>query len=148
MSAELAQRFLSHTQETESGCVEWTAARTKAGYGHWYVLGKNSWAHRLSYELFVGPIPEGFHIDHLCRNTCCVLPAHLEPVTPAENNRRGNSPTAINKRKTHCIRGHAFDAENTYWTPRGRHCRKCKRREYEIRVRGVEDSVRMAGSNS
>ncbi len=69
----------------------WTGAKNPGGYG---VIGAgargqgNKLAHRLSYELFVGPIPEGLHIDHLCVTRLCVRPDHLEPVTQAENNRR------------------------------------------------------------
>jgi len=51
--------------------------------------GKRYLAHRVSYEVFVGPIPDGMIIDHLCRNRACILPTHLEPVTHAENTRRG-----------------------------------------------------------
>ena len=75
-----------------------------------------------------GPIPEGLTLDHLCRVRACVNPAHLEPVTLRENTLRSPSaPTAINARKTECLRGHAFTPENT-WVHRSRRCcRECKR---------------------
>ena len=85
-------------------------------------------AHRAYYERYVGPIPEGLVIDHLCRNRRCVNPTHLEPVTSAENNLRGLGPGAVNRRKKACHRGHAFTPENTYHPPsdpKHRMCRAC-----------------------
>lgn len=106
-----------------SGCWLWKKP-TPNGYGRVGLV----WAHRLAYELLVGPIPTGLELDHLCRAPACVNPAHLEPVTHFENLRRGNGPAAINARKTHCIRGHGFTAENTYRPPSGdRRCRTCVR---------------------
>lgn len=89
-------------------------------------------AHRVVYEMLVGPIPDGLVIDHVvawgCTTGLCVNPLHLEAVTQAENTRRGRNPSAINGRKTQCIRGHAFSPENTYVRPCGRRaCRICKR---------------------
>jgi hypothetical protein len=68
------------------------------------------------------------HLDHLCRNTRCVNPDHLEPVTLAENVLRGVSSPAMNARKTHCDSGHEFTPANTYISPRSeRKCRACGR---------------------
>lgn len=82
-------------------------------------------AHRVSYELFVAPIPDGLEIDHLCRVHLCVNPRHLEPVTYEENQRRGQSPMANQARQTHCKRGHEFTPENTYVWGSYRRCRRC-----------------------
>ena len=113
----------------ESGCWLWTAhIHKKTGYGRFGVLSNGpELAHRVAYELFVGPIPEGMHIDHLCRVRCCVNPKHLEPVTHAENLLRGFSRNAVNARKTHCLNGHEFNEQNTYIRKSDgyRWCKKC-----------------------
>jgi hypothetical protein len=76
--------------------------------------------HRVSYEAFVGPIPDGFVIDHLCRNRRCVNPAHLEAVTQAENARRRGW------KRTICLRGHPFEGNNIKVFADGRRtCRIC-----------------------
>lgn len=71
-----------------SGCWLWTKATNHGGYGVTWDGKRTVVAHRFSYEAFVGPIPDGLHLDHLCVTPACVNPAHLEPVTQAENNRR------------------------------------------------------------
>lgn len=107
-------------------CWEWTGARDKHGYGrfespHGYL------AHRFFWIELVGPIP-GLVIDHLCRNTRCCNPDHLEPVTQAENMRRAHGAAAMHAAKTHCPRGHEYTTENTYIDKRGsRNCRACRR---------------------
>lgn len=107
-------------------CWLWTAAKSVGGYGQFWPASRvRRYAHCYAYELLVGPIPEGLQIDHLCRVRLCVNPDHLEAVTQQENNRRSNSNSAINARKTHCIRGHEFTPENTYRSSKGRTCRTC-----------------------
>ncbi len=73
----------------ETGCWTWIATKTRAGYGRFPVDGQEQYAHRYMYERVNGPIPAGYVLDHLCRNTLCVNPDHLEPVKQVENIRRG-----------------------------------------------------------
>lgn len=132
-----SERFFAKVKSTEPHqCWLWTAA-TRNGYG-WFRsdTGKNTGAHRWSYEYHVGPIPEGLVIDHLCRVRHCVNPAHLEPVTPLENTRRGFSPSQLHRVKTHCYQGHPFSPSNTFISSEGwRVCLTCRRASDRIRQR-------------
>jgi hypothetical protein len=78
-------------------------------------------AHRYAYELLVGPIPAGAELDHLCRQTLCVRPDHLQPVTHVDNLRRGVSPSSAHRAKTTCPKGHPYDV-GTF----KRSCRQCR----------------------
>lgn len=116
--------------DEQTGCWVWQWSRTTKGYGSIRSEGVKRQAHSVYYERLVGPIPEGLQLDHLCRNPACVNPDHLEPVTSRENTLRGISPPAVNAAKTHCIRGHPFDEDNTRIAANGgRICRICDRAE-------------------
>lgn len=112
-------------------CIQWVGAHT-VHYGV-FVTGyksegtqKHVYAHRVAYAYAYGEIPAGLYIDHLCRNTFCVNPTHMEPVTHRENTLRGKSPAALHAKVTHCPKGHAYDEANTYVWRRMRFCRICK----------------------
>jgi hypothetical protein len=124
-------RFWSKVnRKSDSECWEWTGYLVK-GYGQFDLNGKPVYAHRLSYQLLLGPILAGRELDHLCRNSKCVNPNHLEVVTSKENTLRGVGISAQNARKTHCVHGHLFDDLNTCirkGTHEGaRSCRICNR---------------------
>jgi len=85
-----AERFWPNVEKTDE-CWIWKGGANKRGYGSFFDGVWNVRAHRYSYELAIGPIPPGLHLDHLCRNTRCVRPDHLEPVTGEENHRRGRA---------------------------------------------------------
>lgn len=126
----LSERFHRHVEKTDS-CWIWTGALDGHGYGQTSANGRRLAAHRVSFELSKGSIPEGMDIDHLCRNPRCVNPDHLEAVTRGENTRRGILHQVISAkaaaRKT-CGKGHPWTPENTYLDPAGkRRCRSCER---------------------
>lgn len=92
--------------------------------------------HKWIWESMNGPVPSGLVLDHLCRNRWCVNPSHLQPVTNKENVLRGTGLSSVNAKKTHCIRGHAFDDRNTGRDVRGdRRCRECARIRFHARKR-------------
>lgn len=103
-------------------CWTWTGNTKPDGYGLINLAGRQRSVHRVSYEATVGAVPDGLELDHLCRNTRCVNPAHLEPVTHDENMRRRFVLI------TECRNGHPFDEVNTYIRADGsRACRACGR---------------------
>ncbi|MFF2054137.1 HNH endonuclease signature motif containing protein [Leifsonia sp. NPDC058194] len=121
-------------------CWEWQGAVRQDGYGAFWFKGQMTTAHRVAYELLMGPIPLGLQIDHLCKNRQCVNPDHLEPVTAELNRRRGEygkAAQAAQREKTHCPQGHPYSGANLYSDSSGkRQCRTCKN-EWQRKKRGA-----------
>jgi hypothetical protein len=138
ITASIQERIRNTIAIDDSGCWIWKASVGRSGYGRLRMGGKTREVHRLAYEAYRGPIPEGLEIDHLCRVRRCVNPDHLDLVTHAENVRRGLVGSRERSR-THCPYGHPYDESNTYVKGGGRHCRACKaRRAAEVNRRKVE----------
>lgn len=149
----IAEALLERIEISPQGCWPWTGTLTKPGYGHLnttevMATGRTRLAHRLSYEEFVGPIPEGLELDHLCHDprvcwegdNCqhrrCINPAHLAPMTGVENSLRTNHTV-----RTHCKHNHEFTPENTFDNHGRRGCRTCAvRRTRERRARLAKES--------
>lgn len=142
----LLERLLARLDAGD--CWEWTGTIARNGYGVFMLLDPAAgkvvlrMAHRLVYEQLVGPIPAGLDLDHLCRNRPCCNPDHLEPVTRAENLRRGIGGKLAGLRQarlTHCANGHPFNEVNTGICSRGwRFCLICRRaadRRHRARVK-------------
>ena len=138
---ELEERFWAKVDKT-ADCWNWTASRSgKDKYGQFFIYKQNrrpymGLAHRVAYELEIGPIPDGMTLDHLCKNTRCVNPAHLEVVTRGDNARRG---VPRNAKKTHCPKGHRYDRVDTWFDSRSgkevtaRRCNSCRRESEKSR---------------
>jgi hypothetical protein len=122
-------RFWEKVDKTET-CWLWTGSLCSSGYGNFRDNRVLKPAHRYSYELITGPIPDGKQLDHTCHKndgscsggvTCvhrrCVNPSHLDPVTSQENTDRGLSGS-YQRAKTHCPKNHEYTAENTYLAKR------------------------------
>jgi hypothetical protein len=140
ISRPIEDRFIERVKEpfdAHNDCFEWTGSKTGSGYGQiWLDANRRECAHRIAYELFVGPIQEGYHVDHLCRNRGCVRPDHLEAIPRKEN------VSQWNLSKTHCINGHPYDGENLrFKSPGERRCRTChnqQERDRNARKRGLK----------
>lgn len=136
----LPPRFWDRVRVDASGCWTWTGAKTAGGYGT-FILARGdtrTTAHRVAYRELVGEFDDDLVVDHLCGVRCCVNPAHLEPVTQAENLHRCESASTVNATKTHCPLGHEYTPANTYRRKDrpGRMCRACnliRMRERAIR---------------
>lgn len=145
MATSLLERLRSkYIIDPVSGCWVWTAARDNLGYGRIQrgTRGQGTaLAHKVSYEISCGPVPDGLELDHKCRTPCCVNPSHLEPVTHQENVLRGTSRAASKAyfaSISHCPQGHEYSETNTYIAItakgyRSRMCRECMRQRSRAR---------------
>lgn len=147
MDERTLARFISKVEVQPNGCWHWTGKPAANGYGRFWIDGKTRYAHVVAYEHFIGPVPEGYEVDHVChgRDTSCpggvcdhrlcVCPdreperEHLEAVPHHQNVMRGRGHAARNAQKDACNEGHPFTEDNTYYDSRGdRGCRTCQAR--------------------
>lgn len=153
ITESMVKRFhLNVLRPADTGCWLWVGTTAATGYGTLKSGQSHYLAHRVSYVLHCGPIPDGLHIDHLCRVRCCVNPDHLEPVTIGENTRRGRSAEVTRARYatiTHCPQGHEYTEENTYYYRQAgqekylrRSCRACCRQKMRNRRSGLSTWAR------
>ena len=127
MNIELLPNRIADKIDDTGDCWVWAAARHHpSGYGKVWWNQKTRYAHRVVWQILVGPIDTD-GLDHLCRERACVNPDHLEPVSNRENVLRGVGVTAVNAKKTHCPQGHSYDEANTATYRNMRYCRTCHR---------------------
>lgn len=131
MTDKQLERFVAKLDRSGE-CWLWTGVKVRGGYGR-VTLCKPKMTmltHRAAYEHWIGPIPAGKELDHLCRNRACARPDHLEPVTHLENVRRGDYGVGAKiaqehlRQQTHCRNGHSYDG--AYHQKGSRRCAKCQ----------------------
>lgn len=136
-------RLMPRVTEDDNGCWNFQGAKTE-GYGVIGLGGRdagNDYTHRVTYRYFVGEIPSGLDLDHLCRNRACCNPWHVEPVTRLVNTSRG-----LRWHLPRCKNGHDYTPENTRYRPDGgRRCLAC-RRESTLRATAAYDARKKAAA--
>lgn len=134
------ERLLGRTSIRPDGCVVWTGPVLSTGYGQMRPedgSANDVGVHRLVYEMFVGPIPEGYQIHHLCRVKLCVAPYHLEAIDMVEHSRTHHPVQAT------CGRGHDMHGDNLYVNPKSgkRRCRACTNDAQNLRRRRTREGT-------
>jgi len=141
----LPERFWSKcVPEPNTGCWLWLAALSNKKYGFYKMATGSTRAHKVAYEVLVGPVPDGLVLDHRrCDTPSCVNPDHLEPKTDGENIRRSSRYCG---NRTHCKSGHEFTPENTRLEQRRTYvCRICRRCRY---ISSITDNARRRSARS
>lgn len=122
MTTDFAAYIIDRSDENADGCWIWRLSVNRGGYAQARRWGRLVTGHRLAYETFIGPVPVGSVLDHICNVKRCVNPNHLNPTSDRDNILRGTAPPAINARKTVCHQSHPLDGVDA----RGkRFCRTC-----------------------
>lgn len=121
------RRLMGKVLIAENGCWLFTGSLDGTGYGQIYWNGRLHAAHRVAHEYFIGPIPDGYEVDHLCGVYACVSPHHIEAVTPTINKLRSAAPMAQRWREARCKRGHPMVEGNLYRykSRTGHECKTC-----------------------
>lgn len=124
-------------------CWIWQGATDRDGYPHMKIRGKIKRSQRVVHEEYLGPIPEGYEVDHLCHVVQCLNPEHLEAVTPEENLRRRR---VRHRTESSCANGHDVEHRNAHGD-----CKVCKREasaRYRSRLRGGTEPLRGIGNGA
>lgn len=140
-------RWVTRLVLGSGNCWEWQVpSASPTSRGRFWYEGRHETPYKWGYEFFIGKVPDGLQLDHLCENPACCNPWHLDPVTPKVNTLRCvKAPATINSKKTHCSNGHLYDEINTQWINskegRYRRCRACgnpRTKEYQRRRRATQ----------
>lgn len=124
MDNRLLAIFMENVSFPENGCWEWGGFVGPKGYGQWGRVGAESYVHRFAFVAMVGPISDGYEVDHKCFNRCCVNPDHLQLLTRAENVARIRWANGLPK-STHCKQGHLMTPDNVRLSGGKRRCKTC-----------------------
>lgn len=135
---ETRDQIIMRSHRLPNGCWEWLLSETSCGYGAY----RHTTAHQAAYRAWVGKVPRGLELDHLCRNRKCCNPFHLEVVTHRENMRRGACSL-----RTHCPRGHLYDKSRTVRRSNGysheaRWCSRCDKEAMRRYREGNREKIR------
>jgi len=130
------EKFLSGFSQ-DGECIVWHKPG-RCGYGQVRLvisgINYSCLSHRFMYQFFIGAVPDGLVLDHLCRNRACANPDHLRVVTHQVNILCGSGATARHAKKTHCVHGHEYTPENTLKVRNGKRCRTCRDEDNRSRV--------------
>lgn len=146
---ELARFFSKVQHDPATGCWNWTAAKI-IGYGTFWLHGRNEACHRIMFAWLVERLPRGLRkgvpvLDHIaCDNPSCCNPAHLRLVPNVENLARTGSVSAINRKKTHCVNGHALPEHPNRYDGYGRTCVLCNNKRQREKKRAQALAARIA----
>lgn len=137
------KRLFKNVHIDSNECWNWQGAKDEDGYGFFAVTDQGkiyqTRVHRIVYAWAIGPVPKGIEgrkigqVDHLCRNTSCCNPVHLELVTQRVNVARGTSPIALAIKKTHCLHGHPLTKMRNR---NRRECKTCDSTRHKTRLLG------------
>lgn len=125
--------FLARVRVLENGCWRLSGSKLPRSYSPYRIGGIQFNAHRVSFEIFKGPLVNGLVVDHVCMNRYCLNPDHLRQVTQRDNLAENTRSERVNRIRelNECKVGHVFSADNTIWFKRKdkkyRLCRECNR---------------------
>jgi len=131
-------RLIEKVDVSPEGCWIWQAAKSRDGYGKFALNRVNSNAHRVAFLLLRGDIPEGYDLHHVCENTLCVNPEHLQPVTKRQHIALTPNANAYHRLAFgHCKNGHNPDVTGWSGNRIHGHCLLCVRERNRRRAKRI-----------